>query len=85
MRDGKSKSAANSTGYKILQAVHIPHSPYQYAPKSQKNFDTAAAKKLAEKYSAESVQQVIQDLSPSGYENKNYGKEIMKEVRAYGR
>ena len=85
MQDGKSKSAANSTGYKILQAVHIPHSPYQYAPKSQKDFDKAAAKKLAEKYSADSVQQVIQDLSPSGHENKNYGKEIMQEIKAYGR
>ena len=85
MQDGKNKAVANSTGYKILQAVHIPHSPYQYAPKSQKNFDTAAAKKLAEKYSADSVQQVIQDLSPSGHENKNYGKEIMQEIRAYGR
>lgn len=45
----------------------------------------AAAKKLAEKYSADSVQQVIQDFSPSGHENKNYGKEIMQEIRAYGR
>ena len=43
------------------------------------------AKKLAEKYSADSIQQVIQDLSPSGHENKNYGKEIMQEIRAYGR
>ena len=81
MQDGKNKAVANSTGYKILQAVHIPHSPYQYAPKNQKDFDKAAAKKLAEKYSADSVQQVIQDLSPSGHENKNYaGSQSIREV-----
>ena len=40
---------------------------------------------MAEKYSADSVQQVIQDLRPSGHENKNYGKEIMQEVKVYGR
>jgi hypothetical protein len=77
------RASKNSMGYKILTAV--PRSPYEYAPTKQKQFDIESAKELAKKYSADSVQQVIQDLSPLGRENKNYGREIMQEVRGYGR
>jgi len=80
MQAGKSK---NSTGYKIL--VTAPHSPYQYAPTKQKRFDIDSAIELAKKYSSDSIQQAIQELSPLGRKNKIYGKEIMQEVRACGR
>ena len=80
MQAGKSN---NSTGYKIL--VTVPHSPYQYAPTKQKRFDIDSAKELAKKYSSDSIQQAIQELSPLGRKNKTYGKEIMQEVRACGR
>lgn len=62
-----------------------PHSPYEYAPKKQKAFDIQSAKELTKKYSSESVQKVIQDLSPLGRKDKNYGREILQEVRAFGR
>lgn len=75
-----SKAAKSSKGYKILRAK--AHSPYEYAPTKQKIFDIESAKELGKKYSCESIQKVIQDLSPLGRKNKNYGKEIMQEVRA---
>ena len=80
LRNGKS---IDSKGYKILTAG--PRSPYEYAPKKQKHFDIEVAKELTKKYSSDAVQQAIQDLSPLGRKNKNYGKEIMQEVRACGR
>ena len=80
MQDGK--AAKNSTGYKILTAAL--HSPYEYAPTKQKRFDIESAKELTKKYSSDEVQQVIQDQSPLGRRNKNYGKEIVQEVRACG-
>ncbi|MBO4780742.1 MAG: hypothetical protein J5497_08910 [Selenomonadaceae bacterium] len=81
MQDGK--ASKNSTGYKILTAVS--HSPYEYAPTKQKRFDIESAKELTKKYSSDAVEQVIQDLSPLGRQNRNYGKEIVQEVRACGR
>ena len=66
-------------GYKILQ------SPYKYSPKKQKKFDVATAAELTKKYSAESVKNLIQELSPLGRKNKNYGREILQEVRSCGR
>ena len=81
MQDGR--ASKNSTGYKILATTL--HSPYEYAPTKQKQFDIDSAKELTKKYSSDSVQKVIQDLSPLGRQNKNYGKEIMQEVRACGR
>ena len=80
LRNGKS---IGSKGYKILTAV--PRSPYEYAPKKQKHFDIGAAQELTKKYSSDSVQQAIQDLSPLGRKDKHYGKEIMQEIRACGR
>ncbi len=70
-----------STGYKILQA----DSPFKYSHRKQKKFDMEVASKLTQKYSAESVRQVIDELSPLGQQNKNYGREILQEVRSYGR
>ena len=81
MQDGR--VSKKSTGYKILATTL--HSPYKYAPTKQKQFDIDSAKELAKKYSSDSVQKVIQDLSQLGRQNKNYGKEIMQEVRACGR
>ena len=81
MQDGK--ASKNSTGYKILTTAL--HSPYEYSPTKQKRFDIESAKELSKKYSSATVEQVIQDLSPLGRQNKNYGKEIMQEVRACGR
>ena len=77
------KAIRSSKGYKILSAV--PHSPYEYAPTKQKAFDIQSAKELTKKYSSESVQKVIQDLSPLGRKDKNYGREVLQEVRAFGR
>ena len=77
------RASKNSTGYKILTAV--PRSPYEYAPKKQKAFDIQSAKELTKKYSPDSVQKVIQDLSPLGRKDKNYGREVLQEVRGYGR
>ncbi len=68
-----------SVGYKILQ------SPYKYSPKKQKKFDVESAAELTKKYSAESVKNLIQNLSPLGRKNKNYGREILQEVRMNGR
>jgi len=68
-----------SVGYKILQ------SPYKYSPKKQKKFDVESAAELIKKYSAESVKNLIQNLSPLGRKNKNYGREILQEVRTNGR
>ncbi len=75
------KVAKKLTGYKILQA----DSPYKYSPKKQKKFDMEVAAELTKKYSEESVRQVIEDLSPLGQKNKNYGREIVQEVRSCGR
>jgi hypothetical protein len=79
------KGKEESKGYKILQMRYIPHSPYKYEPKKQKAFDTEAAKELSKKYLAELVREVIQELSPLGQKDKNYGKEILKEVKTCGR
>ena len=79
VQDDKGKLAQNSIGYKILK------SPYKYSPKRQKKFDIEAAKNLAEKHSTESVMEVIQNVSPLGRKNKNYGKEILQEVHFYSR
>ena len=79
------KGREESKGYKILQMRYIPHSPYKYEPKKQKAFDTEAAKELSKKYSSESVQETIQNLSPLGQENKSYGKEILRTVKSFGR
>ena len=68
-----------SVGYKILQ------SPYKYSAKKQKKFDVATAAELTKKYSAESVKSLIQEMSPLGRKNKNYGREILQEVRTNGR
>lgn len=76
---------ANSTGYKILSTNCVLHSPYAFSPKKQKKFDTETAKKLVEKYPSEKVQKVIQELSPLGRKEKDYGKEILREVRSDGR
>ncbi len=81
----KGRLARKAKGYKILQATGIHHSPYQYEPKKQKKFDSDAARKLTEKYSSESVQKVIQEMSPLGLKNKNYGREILQEIRTNGR
>jgi len=40
---------------------------------------------LTKKYSSESVEKLIQDFSPAGRKNKNYGREILQEVRSCGR
>ena len=79
VQDDKGKLAQNSIGYKILK------SPYKYSPKRQKKFDMEAAKNLAEKHSTESVMEVIQNVSPLGSKNKNYGKEILQEVHSCSR
>ena len=68
-----------SVGYKILQ------SPYKYSPKKQKKFDVETAAELTKKYSAESVKNLIQEFSPLGQKNKNYGREILQEVKMNGR
>lgn len=78
-----SKAAKSSKGYKILSVM--TRSPYEYAPTKQKAFDIESAKELSKKYSSEAIQKMLQDLSPLGRKNKNYGKEIMQEVRACGR
>jgi len=72
-------------GYKISTATNISHSPYKYAPKKQRKFDKESAAELLKKYPAESVKETIQKLSPLGQKNKNYGREILQEVRDYGR
>ena len=77
--------ALNSMGYKILKTNYVKHSPYKFLPKKQKKFDEETAKKLAEKYPEEKVQQVIQELSPLSVHNRAYGAEIMREVRKGGR
>ena len=79
LQSDKGKLAKNSVGYKILQ------SPYKYSPQKQKIFDTESAKKLIKKYPLNAVQEVIQGLSPLGHKNKNYGREIIQEIRSYGR
>ena len=79
------KLAKESKGYKILTASNIPHSPYKYAPEKQRKFDIESATELLKKYPREAVQEVIQEVSPLGQKNKNYGREILQEVRAYGR
>ena len=66
------------TNYKL-------NSPYKFLPKKQKKFDEETARRLAGKYPEEKVKQVIQELSPLGVHNKNYGAEIMREVRTGGR
>ena len=68
-----------SVGYKILQ------SPYKYSPKKQKKFDIETAVELTKKYSAESVKNLIQEMSPLGRKNKNYGREILQKVQSHGR
>lgn len=55
-----------SVGYKILQ------SPYKYSPKKQKKFDIESARELIKKYSAESVKNLIQELSLLVQKTKNY-------------
>ena len=77
--------AVNSLGYKLLKTNYVHHSPYKFAPQKQKKFDRETASRLMKSNSAESVQKVIQELSPLGVHNKNYGAEIMKEVRMGGR
>ncbi|MBR6013454.1 MAG: hypothetical protein IK062_06695 [Selenomonadaceae bacterium] len=79
LQTNKGKLAKNSVGYKILQ------SPYKYSPKKQKKFDIESAKELTKKYSAESVKNLIQEFSPLGQKNKNYGREILQEVKTSGR
>ena len=79
LQSDKGKLAKNSVGYKILQ------SPYKYSPQKQKIFDTESAKKLIKNYPLNAVQEVIQGLSPLGHKNKNYGREIIQEIRSYGR
>jgi hypothetical protein len=79
------KLAKESKGYKILTASNIPHSPYKYALEKQRKFDIESATELLKKYPREAVQEVIQEVSPLGQKNKNYGREILQEVRAYGR
>ena len=79
VQDDRGKLAQNSIGYKILK------SPYKYSSKRQKKFDIESAKNLAEKHSTESVIEVIQNVSPLGRKNKNYGKEIFQEVHSYSR
>ena len=81
----KGKLAKDSKGYKILKASNILHSPYKYAAEKQRKFDVESATELLKKYPRESVEEVIQEVSPLGQKNKNYGREILKEVRAYGR
>ena len=61
------------------------NSPYKFLPKKQKKFDEETASQMAGKYPEEKVKQVIQELSPLGVHNKNYGAEIMREVRTGGR
>ena len=85
LQTDKGKLAKESKGYKILTATNIAHSPYKYAPEKQRKFDIESAAELLKKYPRESVQEVIQNFSPLGQKNKNYGKEILQEVRAYGR
>ena len=82
---GGDKMTANSTGYKILRTKCALHSLYAFAPKKQKKFDTEFTSKLVEKYPSESVQQAIQELSPLGRKDKNYGAEVLREVRSDGR
>ena len=77
--------AVNSLGYKLLKTNYVHHSPYKFAPQKQKKFDRETASRLMKSNSAESVQKVIQELSPLGVHNKNYGAEIMREVNTNGR
>ena len=79
------KSAEVSTGYKILSAKPLEHSPHKYAPTKQRDLDMESAKELLKKYSADEVQQVIQDLSPLGRKDRHYGREILREVKTHGR
>lgn len=79
LQSDKGKLAKHSVGYKILQ------SPYKYSPKKQKIFDVETATELTKKYSSESVEKLIQDLSPAGRKNKNYGREILQEFKSCGR
>ena len=85
LQTDKGKLKEESKGYKILTAVNISHLPYKYAPKKQKNFDVESARELLKKYPSESVKETIQKLSPLGQRNKNYGAEILKEIKSYGR
>ena len=85
VKNDKGKLAKESKGYKILTASNIPHSPYKYVPEKQRKFDKESAAELLKKYPAESVKETIQKLSPLGEKNKNYGREILQEVRNYGR
>lgn len=75
----------NSLGYKLLKTNYVQQSPYKFSPQKQKKFDRETASRLMRSNSAESVQKVIQDLSPLGVHNKNYGVEIMREVNTNGR
>lgn len=75
----------NSLGYKLLKTNYVQQSPYKFSPQKQKKFDRETASRLMRSNSAESVQKVLQDLSPLGVHNKNYGAEIMREVRTGGR
>lgn len=79
LQSDKGKLAKNSVSYKILQ------SPYKYSPKKQKKFDVETAAELTKKYPSESVEKLIQDFSPAERKNKNYGREILQEVRSCGR
>ena len=85
VKNDKGKLAKESQGYKILTVSNIPHSPYKYAPKKQKKFDVESARELLKKYPADSVKETIQKLSPLGEKNKNYGAEILREIKSYGR
>lgn len=44
-----------------------------------------SARELLKKYPADSVKETIQKLSPLGQKNKNYGAEILNEIKSYGR
>ena len=85
LQTDKGKLMEKSKGYKILTTVNISHSPYKYAPEKQRKFDVETARELLKKYPSESVKEAIQKLSPLGQKNKEYGKEILKEVKSYGR
>ena len=85
LQNDRDEYTRESKGYKILQAQYVLNSPYKYAPKKQKKLDTEVARKLSKEHSDESVQDVIQNLSPLGQKNKDYGKEILRGVKSYGR
>ena len=53
----------------------------QFKSFKQKKFDVESAAELTKKYSAESVKNLIQALSPLGRKNKNYGRGILDRRR----